>query len=200
MEYEKITCFNRDPNGRCLAYNEGRCSLDCQARITDINGKISLIKGLLIRAQSKKDKRNLERELQEAIKIRDNLRDGKFEGWMSCYMGDVHRGEKGGRASEGDSNRATGMKQLMKDNRSVDVKPNKAQQKEYKEALIAWEEENGRLDRLGRSGLSGSRRDSYTGVPICFYDSGVGFCRGQRSGSGRLSKECKICDFLKAQE
>lgn len=192
-----VTCFNRDRDGNCMAYNEGKCHPHCQARIESIDQKIRLINCLMIQVKSKKELRKLRRELEDAKAIKEAQMAGKLEGWMGCYMEDMHRGSKGGGASEGDSsNRATGMKQLLKDNRSPDVKPNKAQQEEYKEALRAWEEENGKLDRLGRSSMSGSRQDSYTGIPICFCDSGMGHCRGQRSAKGTLSKDCKECEHL----
>lgn len=192
-----ITCYNRDRDGKCMAYTKAMCHPHCPARISDIGKKIELLGSLLAVTQSKKDKRRLSLELEDARKVQAAIRAGKFEGWMSCYMQDMHRGEKGGGASEGDSsNRAKGMKQLMKDNRPPDVKPNRDQQKAYKEALTAWEEENGKLDRLGRSSMSGSHLDSYTGIPICFCDSGLGKCRGQRSAAGTLAKECRECDFL----
>lgn len=196
FEMDKIVCYNRDRNGECMAYNEMDCHSDCPARISDIGNKIRLLECLLKMSQSKKDQRRLSLELEDAKKVQEAIRSGKFEGWMSCYMEDVHRGEKGG-ASEGDaSNRKTGMKQLMKDNRAYDVKPSKDQQEAYKEALAAWEEENGKLDRLGRTSMSGSRLDSYTGIPICFCNSGLGHCRGQRSAAGTLARDCRECEYL----
>lgn len=196
MGKNKIPCFNRDQKGVCLAYNKAECSPHCPARIADIDQKIVLLKCLLGKAQAKKDRRKLEEELEAAIKVQAAIKEGKLEGWMSCYLEDLHRGEKGG-ASEGDaSNRKTGMKQLMKDNRPVGVKPTKEQQEAYREALASWEEEHGKLDRLGRSSMSGNRMDSYTGVPICFSDSGQGRCRGQRSAANRMPKECRECRHL----
>ena len=115
---------------------------------------------------------------------------------MSCYLEDLHRGEKGG-ASESDSNRKTGLKQLMKDNRPVGVKPTKAQQEEYKAALHEFEEQVGeKMEKLGRTSLSHSKINSYTGEPICFVDAG-GYCRGQLTGAGKLAKDCKTCPYLK---
>lgn len=192
----KITCFNRDQRGLCLAYNKGECSEDCPARIADVDSKIDLLRCLLAKAQSKKDRRKLEEELEVAQKAQNALREGKFEGWMSCYLEDLHRGEKGG-ASESDSNRKTGLKQLMKDNRSVGVKPTKAQQEEYKAALHEFEEQVGeKMEKLGRTSLSHSKINSYTGEPICFVDAG-GYCRGQLTGAGKLAKDCKTCPYLK---
>ena len=192
----KITCFNRDQRGLCLAYNKGECSEDCPARIADVDSKINLLRCLLVRAQSKKDRRKLEEELEVAQKAQSAIREGKFEGWMSCYLEDLHRGEKGG-ASESDSNRKTGLKQLMKDNRPVGVKPTKAQQEEYKAALHEFEEQVGeKMEKLGRTSLSHSKINSYTGEPICFVDAG-GYCRGQLTGAGKLAKDCKTCPYLK---
>ena len=193
-----ITCFNRDLEGACLAYNKGVCSPTCPARIATVEEKINLLKCLLKRAQARKDQRRLEEELEAAQKVKIAQDEGKYEGWMKCYMEDMHRGEKGG-ASESDSNRKTGLKQLMKDNRPVGVKPTKAQLEEYKEELTKWEEENGKLEKLGRTSMSHSHINSYTGVPICFSDHGLGHCNGRRSAAGRLGKECKECDYFRGE-
>lgn len=191
-----ITCFNRDKNGECLAYKGAECCPECSARIKTVDEKINLLVCLLAKAQAKKDKRKLEEELDAARKVKAAQDAGKLEDWMSCYLEDLHRGEKGG-ASESDSNRKTGLKQLMKDNRPVDVKPNKAQQEEYKEALAEFEEKHGKLEKLGRTSLSHSKVNSYTGVPICFSDHGMGMCNGQRSAKGTLSKDCRECPYLR---
>lgn len=189
-----ITCFNRDKNGECLAYKVAECCPECSARIKTVDEKINLLTCLLIKAQAKKDKRRLEEELEAAREVKKAQEAGKLKDWMSCYLEDLHRGEKGG-ASESDSNRKTGLKQLMKDNRPVDVKPNKAQQEEYKEALAEFEEKHGKLEKLGRTSLSHSKINSYTGVPICFADQGLGKCNGQRSAGGKLHKDCKECPY-----
>ena len=192
----KITCFNRDQRGLCLAFNKGECSEDCPARIADVDSKIDLLRCLLTKAQSKKDRRKLEEELEAAQLVKEAIKAKKLEGWMSCYLEDLHRGEKGG-ASESDSNRKTGLKQLMKDNRPVGVKPTKAQQEEYKAALHEFEEQVGeKMEKLGRTSLSHSKINSYTGEPICFVDAG-GYCRGQLTGAGKLAKDCKTCPYLK---
>lgn len=192
----KITCFNRDQRGLCLAYNKGECSEDCPARIANVDSKIDLLCCLLARAQSKKDRRKLEEELEAAQLVKEAIKAKKLKGWMSCYLEDLHRGEKGG-ASESDSNRKTGLKQLMKDNRPVGVKPTQAQLAEYKEALHEFEEQVGeKMEKLGRTGLSHSKINSYTGEPICFVDAG-GYCRGQLTGAGKLAKDCKTCPYLK---
>lgn len=192
----KITCFNRDQRGLCLAYNKGECSEDCSARIADVDSKIDLLRCLLAKAQSKKDRRKLEEELDAAQLVKEAIKAKKLEGWMSCYLEDLHRGEKGG-ASESDSNRKTGLKQLMKDNRPVGVKPTQAQLAEYREALHEFEEQVGeKMEKLGRTSLSHSKINSYTGEPICFVDAG-GYCRGQLTGAGKLAKDCKTCPYLK---
>lgn len=197
MGKNKISCFNRDQKGVCLAYNKAECSPHCSARIADIDQKIVLLKCLLGKAQAKKDRRKLEEELEAALKVQAAIKEGKLEGWMSCYLEDLHRGEKGG-ASESDSNRKTGLKQLMKDNRPVGVKPTQAQLAEYKEALHEFEEQVGeKMEKLGRTSLSHSKINSYTGEPICFVDAGRGQCRGQYTGSGHLIKDCKTCPYRK---
>ena len=99
-------------------------------------------------------------ELAEAGEFKLAQNRGKFEDWMSCYLDDKHRGSGGG-ASESDSNKKAGMKQLMKDNRAIETKLSKTQQEEYKDALQKFEEEHGKLEKLGRSSLSRSTVDSY---------------------------------------
>ena len=191
-----ITCFNRDKEGVCLAFNEAECCPECSARIKTVDEKINLLICLLVRAQAKKDKRKLEEELDAAREVKRAQEAGKLKDWMGCYLEDLHRGSGGGQ-SESDSNRKTGLKQLMKDNRSVGVKPTKAQQEEYKEALHQFEEEVGeKMEKLGRTSMSHSKVNSYTGLPICFVDDGVGTCRGQRSKHGTLAKDCKACTYL----
>lgn len=194
----RITCFNRDKQGICLAFNKGECSEDCSARIADVDSKIDLLRCLLSKAQAKKDRRKLEEELEAAQLVKEAIKAKKLEGWMSCYLEDLHRGEKGG-ASESDSNRKTSMKQLMKDNRPVGVKPTRAQQEEYKEALHEFEEQVGeKMEKLGRTSLSHSKVNSYTGEPICYTDPGEGDrCMGQRTAAGKLARDCKDCPWLK---
>lgn len=193
---ENLICYNRDRDGKCMAYTKPECSQNCQARIVRLEDKAKLLRCLLAQTQSKKDHRKLEKELEETIQASQLIKEGKFEGWMSCYFQDLRRGEKGG-ASESDSNRATGMKQLMKDNRPVGIKPTKAQLEEYKKALLEFEEEVGeKMEKLGRTGLSHSRVDSYTNVPICYTDD-VDGCKGMITGGGNLNKECRKCPWLK---
>lgn len=192
-----ITCFNRDKNGECLAFNEAECCPECSARIKTVDEKINLLICLLVRAQAKKDKRRLEEELEAAREVKRAQEAGKLKDWMGCYLEDLHRGEKGG-ASESDSNRKTSLKQLMKDNRSVDVKPNKVQQEEYKRALAEFEERMGeKMEKLGRTSMSHSKIDSYTRVPICFADHGLGKCNGQRSAGDKLHRDCRECPYLR---
>lgn len=189
----KVTCFNRDQHGHCLAYNKAECSWECQARIPNAKKKIELLTALLEKAQASKLRRDLEHELLLARQVAYAEAQGSFEDWMSCYYQDLHRGSKGGGASEGDANRATAMKQLMKDNRGV--KPTRQQTAEYKEALKVFEAEQGRLERAGRSGLSGSLVDSYTGRPICMQENETGYCPGEKLKSGRLKKACASCFY-----
>lgn len=194
-----VTCFNRDKDGNCLAFKPGssECSYECSARIPTIEDKITLLNSLLARTRARKDIKELNKELLEAKQVQSAIDGGKYEGWMSCYMDDRKRGGKGG-ASEGDtSNRATAMKSLMKDNRPVGVKPTKAQNEEYKEALTEFEEKVGeKMEKLSRTSMTHSKVNSYTGELICFSDNGAGGCNGQRSASNRLAKECKRCEFL----
>lgn len=190
-----MLCYNRDEDGKCLAYSGVKCSESCLARITDIDQKIRMVHELLSKANAKKLKRELQRELQAAIWIKEAIRARKFQGWMGIYFEDLHRGSGGGQ-SESDSNRKTGMKQLMKDNRPVGVKPTKAQQEEYKAALSEWEEGHERLERLGRSQLSSSKMDSYVGLPICLSDPDNETCCGEKTAKGELRAMCKTCPWV----
>jgi hypothetical protein len=155
-----VTCFNRDPDGRCMAFKEGVCSSDCSARIPTIEAKIELLTSLIAYSKSKVVTAELNEELAEAKKVQDAERSGKYEGWMACYYEDRRRGSGGG-SSEHDSNRSTGMKTLLKDNRGIDTKPTKSQMAEYQEELGKWEEENEKLPKLARSSLGKSKVDSY---------------------------------------
>lgn len=191
-----MICYNRDEHGKCEAFSGVECSAECSARITDINVKIQMLEGMLKKAKAKKLTRELKAELQMALMTRHMLREKKFTGWMACYVEDLHRGSGGGQ-SEGDSNRRTGLKQLMKDNRPVGVKPTKAQLDEYKEALEEFEEAVGeKMEKLGRSQLSSSLMDSYLGTPICLEDVGGEKCLGQKTQKGELKALCKECPWL----
>ena len=155
-----VTCFNRNAKGECLAYTRVECCENCEARITTIQDKINLLSDLLSYARSRTDKAELRKELDEAMRVQKAERAGCYEDWMSCYYEDRHRGSGGG-SSEHDSNRSTGMKTLLKDNRGIDTKPTKSQMAEYQEELGKWEEENGKLPKLARSSLGKSKTDSY---------------------------------------
>ena len=161
VTYEvKVTCFNRNANGECLAYTGVECCDNCEARITTIQDKIDLLSDLLSYARSRTDKAELRKELDEALRVKQAEKTGKYEDWMSCYYEDRHRGSGGG-SSEHDSNRSTGMKTLLKDNRGIDTKPTKSQMAEYQKELGKWEEENEKLPKLARSSLGKSKTDSY---------------------------------------
>lgn len=155
-----VTCFNRNAKGECLAYTGVECCENCEARITTIQDKINLLSDLLSYARSRTDKAELRKELDEALRVQEAERAGCYEDWMFCYYEDRHRGSGGG-SSEHDSNRSTGMKTLLKDNRGIDTKPTKSQMVEYQEELGKWEEENGKLPKLARSSLGKSKIDSY---------------------------------------
>lgn len=193
-----MQCYNCDKDGKCLAYTKKEgCGPECPARIATIEDKIALLNRLLEYARSQNDKTNIRKELAEAHTVKEAKDSGKCDGWMSCYYQDLRRGEKGG-ASEGDSNRTTGMKTLMKDNRPIGIKPTRAQNEEYQEALHSFEDKVGeKMEKLGRTSMTHSKVDSYTQLPICFMDDGYGTCKGQRSAADKLSKDCRDCGFLK---
>lgn len=187
-------CYNRNEKGQCAAFTGVECKEDCPARITDINQKITMLKSMIEKANAKKLTRSLRLELHMALLTRQAIIDGAVKDWMKVYVEDLHRGSGGG-SSESDSNRKTGLKQLMKDNRPVDVKPSRSQLEEYQEALAAFEEEHGKLQKLSRGQLSGSRIDSYTGLPVCIEDREGETCPGQKTSSGKLRALCKECPW-----
>lgn len=155
-----VTCFNRDRDGQCMAFKEGICSPNCSARIPTIEAKIQLLVSLISYSKSRVVIADLNKELVEAEKVQDAEKSGRYEGWMSCYYEDRSRGSGGG-SSEHDSNRSTGMKTLLKDNRGIDTKPTKDQRAEYQAELGKWEAEHGKLPKLARSSLGKSKVDSY---------------------------------------
>lgn len=53
----------------------------------------------------------------------------------------------------------------MKDNRPLECKQTKQERQEYHDAVEDWEGENGALPKLGRSGMTRSKTNSYTGEP-----------------------------------
>lgn len=189
-----ITCFNRDKLGRCLAYKDTDCHPECKARISTPKAKVELVQCLLSRVNSRKDRKKLEEELGDALRVQAACEQEQYEGWMSCYLAEMARGKKGG-ASEGDTNRCN--KTLLKDNRPPETKLNSVEAEELKMELAKWEEENGKLERLGRSSMTRSKIDSYTQYPICFNDNGIGTCDGIVSASNRMAKSCKECEHLK---
>lgn len=193
-----MECFNRDPEGQCLAYTSGECSEDCPARIIDIDKKIKLVKEMLTKANAKKLRRELNKELKRDLWIREMIRQRKLIDWAVVYFQDLHRGSGGGQ-SESDSNRKTGLKQLMKDNRPVGIKPTQAQLEEYQGALSKWEADFGKLPKLSRSQLSSSKIDLYTGLPVCISDKETGVCVGQYTQTGKLRASCKECPWLKEE-
>ena len=64
---ENLICYNRDRDGKCMAYTKPECSQNCQARIVRLEDKAKLLRCLLAQTQSKKDHRKLEKELEETI-------------------------------------------------------------------------------------------------------------------------------------
>lgn len=100
--------------------------------------------------------RSLQRELKDIKDFYNNDIKG-------AYLEDKARGSKGSK-SESDANNKTSMKQKMKDNRCLETKLNREQQKEIIEATKKWEEENGQLPRLRPDdGFTRTNVDSYTG-------------------------------------
>lgn len=102
-------------------------------------------------AVNKKAVAKLRKERKQLTELHTKYMENKGigYGWAKAYSEDKRRGEGGG-ASESDANARTGLKQLMKDNRSVATKGTQESRDKYKEELQQWEEKNGQLPRLSR--------------------------------------------------
>ena len=85
---DKVICFNRDRAGKCMAYSEYICSEHCQARIPTIEAKIKLIANLMPTCSDSSERIELENELDDAIEYQNAKKSGKYERWMSCYLGE----------------------------------------------------------------------------------------------------------------
>lgn len=85
---DRVICFNRDRAGKCMAYSEYICSEHCQARIPTIEAKIKLIANLMPTCSDSSERIELENELDDAIEYQNAKKSGKYERWMSCYLGE----------------------------------------------------------------------------------------------------------------
>ena len=85
---DKVICFNRDRAGKCMAYSEYICSEHCQARIPTIEAKIKLIANIMPTCSDSSERIELENELDDAIEYQNAKKSGKYERWMSCYLGE----------------------------------------------------------------------------------------------------------------
>ena len=154
--------------GKCQALKKLDCSETCWARKTNVSEHLEMLQNIIYyngltnnhdtvwAAQAELS------ELCERYNIPTEGRGHPMDGWRQVYYEDQKRG-KGGGSSEGNVHRNT--KQLMKDNRILETKNNSAERQAYKEAVQQWEEEHGKLEKLGRSSMSRSKVDSYTGDP-----------------------------------
>lgn len=85
---DRVICFNRDRAGKCMAYSEYICSEHCQARIPTIEAKIKLIANLMPTCSDSSERIELENEMDDAIEYQNAKKSGKYERWMSCYLGE----------------------------------------------------------------------------------------------------------------
>jgi hypothetical protein len=165
-------CFNVSPEGRsCLALTVKACPEKCSARITDPIKYLDLLQDLLtynsdnLNTSASLKRRITEHRNKYKLGGEENVKEsGSMAGLAEAYWEDTHRGERGGQ-SEGNANPA-GAKQKMKDNRPQECKLTKAEKQEIYETTKKFEEEHGKLDKLGRSLLSRTKVDSYTGEEI----------------------------------
>lgn len=86
-------------------------------------------------------------------------------GLYSAYLADKKRGSGGGKSENGSSDRNN--PQIMKDNRALETKWTKGENVQIREETEKFELEHGKLERLGRTSMSNSKVDSYTGDEIC---------------------------------
>ena len=154
---------------RCSALKVRSCSKECSYRLTDPVKYLKMLLDMICYNKTNPHQVAGYRKEIKALGIED-----PYDGWEEVYKEEQRRG-KGGGSSEGDtSNSAASMKQKMKDNRARECKLTIAQRAELKEMLTAWEEENGKLEHLGRSSMGKSKVDSYTGEEIP--KKGKGYC------------------------
>lgn len=85
-------------------------------------------------------------------------------GLYSAYLDDKKRGSGGGKSENGSSDRNN--PQIMKDNRALETKWTKWENQTIREEIQKFEEQHGKLERLGRTSMSHSKVDSYTGDEI----------------------------------
>jgi len=132
----------------------------CWSLLKDIKQWYMILKNIdLLDATKREEKRD------ELSKLEIELEQAGFSDWLAVYKDELRRGGGGG-ASEKNENREASMKQKMKDNRPQECKLTKSAKEEIKSAMVTWEEENGKLERLGRCLLSKTKVDSYTGDDI----------------------------------
>lgn len=145
-----LYCYNVDENYRCMAYSVAQCHAHCQAKIGTLRGLLKLYRSLRSRSLTSGYGSSYHYELDKSIKRIEAILDQEEDKDIkSAYFSDIRRGKKGG-SSESDSNRRTGLKQLMKDNRPVECKPTSQEREDLKQALQEWEDEHGKLPKLSR--------------------------------------------------
>jgi len=146
---------------QCKAFKE--CMKNCKSKITNKLDYLRQLKQMIdINSKGNNTKyfRELQNEYKELYKVyeRELVKD-----IYEVYREDLHRGTGGG-SSEGGGNR--NLKQIMKDNRILECKPRKNDNKEYLEAVKKWEEEQGvELDKYKSIGygMSHNKFDEYVG-------------------------------------
>lgn len=211
-----IHCYNWDPKTqKCKVHYLEDCPENCDSRITSATKYLENLESLYKYAQNKNSKaslRSLRNEIKEfkekysynLAKEAQRKKSTTFGDWVSAYNEDLHRGSGGGGSSEQDSNNKASEKQKMKDNRSQSCKLSKAQREEIREVTQQFEENKGiKLPKLGRSMMSHSRVDSYTGIITCSFN-GEGYtaqsCEGHLTQKGKVHNTCLKCQAYKSEE
>lgn len=139
--------------GRCKALTVRRCPERCSSMITNPVDYINMLEQLIY--YNRFNSNMVGEYRREVAKLRREygIMDEDEMGSTSTNFG------KKGSSSEG-KNRSVKRKS---DNRILETKMTSEERKEYREALKEWEEEHGKLEKLGRSSLSNNKIDSYTG-------------------------------------
>lgn len=158
----KRRCYRRDPAGNCLAYtipygpgekcpsqcnNPHQLKKECQDIISKNQPNNPIVKECLY----------LIEKMDLIIGVEIN----------KAYEEDKNRGSGGG--SKNCKPNTAALKQKMKDNRPIECKQTKEENKEYQEELKHWQEDHNEKLEVHKSvgyGMNRGKVDSYTGTEL----------------------------------
>ena len=152
-------CYNMsDDCMSCKALIVDQCPVNCWAKISDPKEYILMLEALIYANQDtgRQKVADLKREIKELEKTL------RFEDdWKEVYYDSLKRRGKGG-----SSEKFPSASKPKGDNRILETKNNLEAREKIKEATEIFEEEYGKLERLGYTSLGRSKIDSYTGEEI----------------------------------